>query len=140
MRPPIEEILSRLELIKKEPDSLNYLAWSTYEAPRHIEVLCAYALELEDRQCSVCNDTGKLDDAQAWDCGQEASDCPYCPSTVDKLLTRLRAAEGMAEALELVENLRGAELGRWLLTPNAKYPTLAQYVREALAAWKEAGE
>jgi hypothetical protein len=24
------------------------------------------------------NDTGKLDDSQAWDCGEEPSDCPYC--------------------------------------------------------------
>jgi len=34
--------------------------------------------------CAICNDTGKLDDAQAWDCGQPPSDCPYCETrTVD---------------------------------------------------------
>ncbi len=36
--------------------------------------------------CLICKDTGKLDDAQAWDCGQENSDCPYCPEQVEETL------------------------------------------------------
>lgn len=28
--------------------------------------------------CYVCEDKKSLDDSQAWDCGQEGSECPYC--------------------------------------------------------------
>ncbi len=40
--------------------------------------------------CLICKDTGKLDDAQAWDCGQENSDCPYCPEQVDEILVEIK--------------------------------------------------
>lgn len=36
-----------------------------------------------------CTATGKLDDAQAWDAGQERSDCPYCPDRVDELIAQM---------------------------------------------------
>jgi len=48
-------------------------------------------------KCGICNDTGKLDDAQAWDCGQKPSNCPYCPERVDALRV---AAGGLMGLLE----------------------------------------
>ena len=42
--------------------------------------------KFEVRTCAICNDTGKLDDAQAWDCGEESSECPYCPQKMDGIL------------------------------------------------------
>jgi hypothetical protein len=50
---------------------------------------------LRRRCCAICNDTGHLDDSQAWDCGQPPSDCPYCPKAVDAL--RVEAAALRAE-------------------------------------------
>jgi len=47
--------------------------------------------------CAICNDTGKLDDAQAWDCGQPPSDCPYCPARVDALRSAAASLLGLLE-------------------------------------------
>ena len=43
------------------------------------------------------------------------------------------AAPDLLEALELILELRGKELGEWMLTPNAKHPTLKCYAEAALA-------
>lgn len=43
------------------------------------------------------------------------------------------AAPEMYEALELILELRGEELGSTMLTPNAKYMTLKQYAEAALS-------
>ena len=45
----------------------------------------------------------------------------------------IAAAPDLLEALELILELRGKELGEWMLTPNAKYPTLKCYAEAALA-------
>lgn len=47
-----------------------------------------------------------------------------------------KAAPDMLEALELILDLREKELGSWLLTPNAKYPTLKMYAEAAIAKAK----
>jgi phage-related minor tail protein len=46
--------------------------------------------ELNSRCCAICNDTGELQDAQAWDSGQSNSGCPFCPDTVNELLAELQ--------------------------------------------------
>jgi len=45
----------------------------------------------------------------------------------------IAAAPDLYEALELILELRGKELGEWLLTPNAKHLTLKEYAQAALA-------
>ena len=64
------------------------------------DLLAAYEAQqqeierLKARSCAVCNDTGKLDDAQGWDVGEPNSDCPYCPSAVQSLRAKVTALEG----------------------------------------------
>lgn len=48
----------------------------------------------------------------------------------------LSAVPELIEALELILELRGKELGEWLLTPNAKHLTLKEYAQAALAKAK----
>lgn len=38
------------------------------------------------------------------------------------------------EAIEVTLQVKGEELDKWLLTPNAKHPTLGEYLRNALAS------
>lgn len=73
--------------------------------------------------CSVCHDTGKVDDSQAWDVGQEPSDCPYCPSVVDAL---------RAERDRLQAQVRELENSFFCPHCNAKFPTTADGAIEAL--------
>lgn len=53
--------------------------------------------------CAVCNNTGKLDDAQGWDVGEPNSDCPYCLSAVQSLRAFASKVEAEAEAERLKE-------------------------------------
>lgn len=62
--------------------------------------------------------------------GQGWGDSYSPPDTSDQHL--IEAAPELFEALELILDLRGKELGEWLLTPNAKYPTLKDYAEAAL--------
>lgn len=54
-------------------------------------------------KCPICEGTGKLDDAQAWDCGQEPSDCPYC-YTYQRGLSEGRK-QGLREVVEVLVRL-----------------------------------
>lgn len=65
--------------------------------------------------CNICNDTGKLDDAQAWDCGQESSDCPYCPEKVDEVKKKLSIAVEALKFLVTCDDVfeRPSCIGAW---------------------------
>jgi hypothetical protein len=67
------------------------------------------AMTLEQRAreaCPICDGTGELDDAQAWDCGQENSPCPYCA----KILQALKdVREADAQYLEYAASLAQSE-------------------------------
>lgn len=54
---------------------------------------------LKSRCCAICNDTGELQDAQAWDCGQANSECPYCPDKVKALTASQAKLVGALESI-----------------------------------------
>lgn len=59
--------------------------------------------------------------------------CKLHPVNIDANAHLIAAAPDLYEALELILELRGKELGEWLLTLNAKHLTLKEYAQAALA-------
>jgi len=67
--------------------------------------------------CPMCNDTGKLDDAQAWDCGQEPSDCPLCKLKEENALLKAELDKYRQDAQDWESAARQKDEGiAWLKT------------------------
>ncbi len=97
----------------RDPQSLgNQISWMLRTPPdfpggevvpaAEYDALAAELERAKARSCAVCNDTGHLDDAQAWDCGEPNSECPYCPGRVQRLLADHGALAASHERLRQV--------------------------------------
>jgi hypothetical protein len=71
--------------------------------PEAILALITRLEALEQVSCAICHDTGHLEDAQAWDAGQDNSECPYCPEKIDEMRALLEAAERVVDDVKSSE-------------------------------------
>lgn len=70
MKAPIEDRLQasvNMDAVNGDSIERSVVGLQIQEAIYEIRKLRNLIKELESRRCPICNDTGKLDDAQAWD-------------------------------------------------------------------------
>lgn len=110
----------------KRADEGLYVRHSDY-----VRLLSMLQPPTDAAKCDVCGGSGELQDAQAWDCGQDNSPCPYCGPTD----AAVREAVGLlSDASFLVEALSG----RGYIRARDAIRTLLSFVRAVQAQPKAA--